>query len=315
MFKKEYIIIVLLSISGIGYANPSLAVGSKEGSKVLTNNHCKSSDITKLLKNWTRDNVLSLLGCISSPVLKYTVVPGGGYGDLRDYGIHAAVDYAAPIGTEVLAMFNGMVTKIFNSPLCGDGIEIKGGIYTQLACHVQSIVKVGQSVLAGQPIGKISMSGRTTGPHAHVQLRVNDKPVDPEKFLRDPEQVNKLIASLGQNSNLETKNNEQKITQDTDEISTEREAWITLNASKEAYPLSYPFNDLIGSNLDEYLKYSIQARENQKRLADATESSLEEEIKAKQRLNKQVENINNNTLKEMRKSLSSSVPRITLSIR
>jgi hypothetical protein len=314
MFKKEYIIIVLLSISGIGYANPSLAVGSKEGSKVLTNNHCKSSDITKLLKNWTRDNVLSLLGCISSPVLKYTVVPGGGYGDLRDYGIHAAVDYAAPIGTKVLAMFNGTVTKIFNSPLCGDGIEIKGGIYTQLACHVQSIVKVGQSVLAGQPIGKINMSGRTTGSHAHVQLRVNDKPVDPEKFLRDPEQVKKLIASL------ETKNNEQEITQDTedtDKISTEREAWITLNASKEAYSLSYPFSSNSfngGSNLDEYLKYSIQARENQEQLEDATERFFAEEIGATKRLNKLSEQLANDSGKT-RKSLSSSVPGITLSIR
>ena len=41
----------------------------------------------------------------------------------------------------------------------------------------------GQEVKAGAVLGRIGSTGRSTGPHLHYEVRVNDEPVDPERFL------------------------------------------------------------------------------------------------------------------------------------
>jgi murein DD-endopeptidase MepM/ murein hydrolase activator NlpD len=44
-------------------------------------------------------------------------------------------------------------------------------------------VTEGQEVKAGAVLGRIGSTGRSTGPHLHYEVRVNDEPVDPERFL------------------------------------------------------------------------------------------------------------------------------------
>ncbi len=45
-------------------------------------------------------------------------------------------------------------------------------------------VAEGQSVRRGQVIGYVGLSGRSTGPHLHYEVRIHDTPVNPHKFLR-----------------------------------------------------------------------------------------------------------------------------------
>ena len=60
-----------------------------------------------------------------------------------------------------------------------------GNGFTTRYGHLSEIdVKEGEKVRAGQVIGKIGSTGRSTGPHLHYETRVNNTAVDPQKFLR-----------------------------------------------------------------------------------------------------------------------------------
>jgi len=60
----------------------------------------------------------------------------------------------------------------------GDGITTKYG-------HLRRIdVVAGQEVKKGQIIGAVGMTGKSTGPHLHYEVRVHQTPVNPAKYLR-----------------------------------------------------------------------------------------------------------------------------------
>ena len=59
----------------------------------------------------------------------------------------------------------------------GNGLSTRYG-------HLSEIdVKVGQSLKAGQPVGRLGSTGRSTGPHLHYETRIDGEAVDPQKFL------------------------------------------------------------------------------------------------------------------------------------
>lgn len=67
----------------------------------------------------------------------------------------------------------------------GNGLSTRYG-------HLSAInVKVGQSVKAGQVVGEVGSTGRSTGPHLHYETRIDGEAVDPHKFLRAGTRLNK----------------------------------------------------------------------------------------------------------------------------
>jgi murein DD-endopeptidase MepM/ murein hydrolase activator NlpD len=98
---------------------------------------------------------------------------------------HAGLDMAAPIGSPVYATAPGAVST---AGWCGNygwcvTIDHGHGIAT-LFGHLSAIgVQPGQIVTAGQPLGRVGSTGRSTGPHLHYEIRKDGRPIDPGPHL------------------------------------------------------------------------------------------------------------------------------------
>ncbi len=103
----------------------------------------------------------------------------------RAYEFHGGLDIDGERGDAVAAPANGVVTKSGWQGGYGNMIEIDhgNGLATRYG-HLSKIdVQVGDSISRGQIIGNVGSTGRSTGPHLHYELRVNDKPINPRRFL------------------------------------------------------------------------------------------------------------------------------------
>lgn len=98
---------------------------------------------------------------------------------------HDGIDIAAGMGTPILAMADGVVSWSGDRSGYGITVEITHGQgYTTRYAHAQAaLVNVGDRVIKGQPIAKVGSSGRSTGPHLHVEVRRNGRAVNPAPYL------------------------------------------------------------------------------------------------------------------------------------
>jgi len=100
--------------------------------------------------------------------------------------MHMGLDIMAAVGSAVKAPAAGTVKLAQRESDYGNLIVIDhgNGLTTRYA-HLQSFaVYVGQQVTKGQMIGRVGMTGRTTGPHLHYEVRLNDRPMNPRTYLR-----------------------------------------------------------------------------------------------------------------------------------
>lgn len=98
---------------------------------------------------------------------------------------HRGLDISAPIGTAVVAPAEGTVTSAGRESEYGLMVCLNHGHgYTTVYGHLQKVrVKVGDRVQAGQIMGTVGISGNTTGPHLHYEVRINGRPVNPRPYL------------------------------------------------------------------------------------------------------------------------------------
>ncbi len=99
--------------------------------------------------------------------------------------LHPGIDLREDYGVEVKATAPGRVVTAGAAGGYGNLVEIDHGfgLATRYA-HLSSIVVAdGQEVAAGSVLGQVGMSGRTTGPHLHYEIRIDGEPVDPARFL------------------------------------------------------------------------------------------------------------------------------------
>jgi murein DD-endopeptidase MepM/ murein hydrolase activator NlpD len=99
---------------------------------------------------------------------------------------HTGIDLVAPFGSPVYAADDGVVALVGSSS-SGYGnyvvIAHSGGLNTLYGHLSTALVKVGQAVIQGQPVGLEGSTGNSTGAHLHFELRINQAPVNPAPYL------------------------------------------------------------------------------------------------------------------------------------
>lgn len=127
-----------------------------------------------------------------------------GFGYRRDPfngrgAMHAGIDFKGAVGSPIFAAAEGRVTFAGWQSGYGQAIEIThgNGMLTRYA-HLSRIgVRVGQAVAAGTTIGGLGNTGRSTGPHLHFEVRINDRAVNPRPFLEAAPDVLKEVRRSG----------------------------------------------------------------------------------------------------------------------
>jgi len=99
--------------------------------------------------------------------------------------MHEGLDYAAPAGTPILAAADGQVIRTGTSRSYGRFVEIQhaNGV-TSFYAHMSRIgVNQGDVLTAGDSIGAVGSTGRSTGAHLHFEIRRDGQQINPEAFL------------------------------------------------------------------------------------------------------------------------------------
>lgn len=99
--------------------------------------------------------------------------------------LHSGLDMSAPSGTPIRAAQSGTVTKSCRTSSYGNYtvIDHGNGMTTAYAHQSERLVKVGDTVSVGQVIGLVGSTGNSTGPHLHLEVRVNGSLTDPRSYL------------------------------------------------------------------------------------------------------------------------------------
>ncbi|MBV6657747.1 MAG: M23 family metallopeptidase [Devosiaceae bacterium] len=103
----------------------------------------------------------------------------------RRTAFHSGIDYAAPTGHPIYAAADGVVTRARRAGGYGLMIEIDhpNGLTTRYAHLSRMLVAPGARVSAGELIGRMGSTGRSTGPHLHYEVRRGSRAVDPMPFV------------------------------------------------------------------------------------------------------------------------------------
>lgn len=115
---------------------------------------------------------------------------------------HRGLDMAAPQGSYIRSWWTGKVVEVSDNSSCGTSVVIESGQWEHVYCHMlgkagrdaqgqyiidregDTKIYLNQTITAGSRIGRVGMSGRTTGPHLHWGLKYANQWVDPALVLR-----------------------------------------------------------------------------------------------------------------------------------
>ena len=144
---------------------------------------------------WWNDKGESMRKAFLKAPLQYSRVSSG-FSYARKHPVtrkvqpHTGVDYAAPKGTPVMTIGDGVVTSMKYEGAGGNTIRIRhNSVYSTAYLHLSKYakgLKVGQRVRQGEVIGYVGSTGRSTGPHLDFRVWKNGTPINPLKMDSPP---------------------------------------------------------------------------------------------------------------------------------
>ena len=144
---------------------------------------------------WWNDKGESMRKAFLKAPLQYSRVSSG-FSYARKHPVtrkvqpHTGVDYAAPKGTPVMTIGDGVVTSVKYEGAGGNTVRIRhNSVYSTAYLHLSKYakgLKVGQRVRQGEVIGYVGSTGRSTGPHLDFRVWKNGTPINPLKMDSPP---------------------------------------------------------------------------------------------------------------------------------
>ena len=170
VFETGNIIFADLKLSGV---NNSLYYFDKKGNEGHYDQNGKSVQKALMKTPINGARLSSAFGMRKHPI--------DGYNKM-----HRGTDFAAPMGTPIMASGSGVVTR---ARWCGGGgncVKIKhNSTYETIYAHMKNFargIKEGVRVKQGQIIGYVGSTGKSTGPHLHYEVLVNGKQINSQKL-------------------------------------------------------------------------------------------------------------------------------------
>ncbi|NLT20040.1 MAG: M23 family metallopeptidase [Syntrophomonadaceae bacterium] len=165
-----------VSVDGLLSVNPG-----KNPTRLAIGDQLIIPDTRQPLTPQVSSRGISSMGAFSWPIMGI-ITSGFGW---RKSGFHHGMDIAGDIGDPVKAcapgkvVFNG-VKPVYGRTLIIEHTDGKRSWYAHLQ---KAVVSEGQKVYRGQTIGNVGMTGRTTGPHLHFEIRNNTESLNPLNYL------------------------------------------------------------------------------------------------------------------------------------
>jgi murein DD-endopeptidase MepM/ murein hydrolase activator NlpD len=171
--------LILPGVKKIFTANADSNVISKNNTVVKTASKSKISFKTTRPSRGRRlsPSLGSIIWPVNGPITS-------GFGN-RGNEFHTGIDIGVPSGTHVKAALDGVVAFAGWDGGYGNLVIIDNGngVKTYYAHNSQLLVKVGQAVSQGEIVSISGSTGRSTGPHVHFEIRINNKVVSPFQYL------------------------------------------------------------------------------------------------------------------------------------
>ena len=169
---------------------------------------------------WWNEKGESMRKAFLKAPLSYTRVSSG-FSYARKHPVtrrvqpHTGVDYAAPAGTPVMSIGDGVVTSVKYEGAGGNTVRIRhNSVYSTAYLHLSRYakgLKAGQRVRQGDVIGYVGSTGRSTGPHLDFRVWKNGSPINPLKMdsppaepIRDESRENFLMAYENYKARIDT---------------------------------------------------------------------------------------------------------------